>query len=88
MPLCVKLGNADLFCLAAAVSRTDVSTLSEPGLPPDGGVLLMLVDLELTDASCVRIRVRSDDSLVLALESLSARGRPSADAAVAGSWPG
>ena len=45
MPLCVNVGNADLFCLAALGSNTDVSTRSEPGRPPkpvDGGVVLRL----------------------------------------------
>ena len=81
IPLWVNVGNADLFCLPAVGSRTDVSTRNEPGRPADGGVLLMLEDLELAAESCVRMRVNSEEcSLVLA--SLSERDRPSPGIAV------
>ena len=54
MPLWVNVGNADLFCLAALGSSTDVSTRSEPGRPPklaDGGVVLTLPPLPVARGS-------------------------------------
>ena len=79
IPLWANVGKADLFCLLAAASTTEVSSLSEPGRPADGGVLLTLAGLDAED-SCVRILLSSDEcSLELAAtESLSERGRASA----------
>ena len=48
MPLCVKEGNADLFCFPAEGSKTEVSTRNDPGRPlklADGGVGLMPLGL-------------------------------------------
>ncbi len=83
IPLWAKLGNADLFCLPAAGSSTEVSTLSDPGRPPklaDGGVLAP-PDFTFEDCSWTWLRlaaeIRESSEVGISLGSLSDRGRPS-----------
>ena len=78
MPLCVKLGNADLFCLLAFGSNTDVSTRREPGRPVNvaGGVVLIGFEFGAM-GSCRLAVMRASNEVGPSFGSLSDRGRPS-----------
>lgn len=91
MPLCVKLGNADLFCFPAFGSSTEVSTRNDPGRPPKpvaGGVVLTLPGLFAPRGSWRFAEMRARREVDPSLGSLSERGRCSpAPCKTPLSWP-